>query len=96
MTPGKRSKAASAASSPPLGDACIACRATDGGYGGPNLKDALKKAGEFNLENVKRSDKAKGFVLPPRRWVVERTFAWQNRSRRLAKDFGYSIASAKA
>lgn len=34
-----------------------------------------------------RSDAAKGFVLPPRRWVIERTFAWHNRNRRLAKDF---------
>jgi transposase len=68
----------------------------DGGYGGPKLKGALKKVGRFKLEIVKRSDKAKGFVLLPRRWVVERTFAWLNRSRRLAKDFEHSIASAEA
>jgi transposase len=60
------------------------------------LKGALKKVGKFKLEIVKRSDKAKGFVLLPRRWVVERTFAWLNRSRRLAKDFEHSIASAEA
>ena len=45
----------------------------DGGYGGPKLKGALQKIGKFKLEIVKRSDKAKGFVLLPRRWVVERT-----------------------
>src|SRR6266511_3456105 len=38
-------------------------------------------------EIVKRSDRAKGFEVLPKRWVVERTFAWLNRCRRLAKDF---------
>jgi transposase len=37
-----------------------------------------------------------GFVVLPRRWVVERTLAWLNRNRRLAKDFEASIESAKA
>ncbi len=39
---------------------------------------------------------ATGFTVPPRRWVVERTFAWLNRNRRLAKDFEATIASAEA
>jgi transposase len=47
-------------------------------------------------EIVKRSDAAKGFVLLPRRWVVERTFAWIGRRRRLAKDFEATIESAVA
>ena len=38
-------------------------------------------------EIVKRSDRVKGFVVQPRRWVVERTIAWLNRCRRLAKDW---------
>jgi len=68
----------------------------DGGYAGPKLKGALKRIGRFALEIVKRTDKAKGFEVLPRRWVVERTFAWLGRCRRLARDFEKSIASAEA
>ncbi len=42
---------------------------------------------QLSVEIVKRSDQAKGFEVIPKRWVVERTLAWPNRSRRLAKDF---------
>ena len=42
---------------------------------------------QLETEIVKRSDQTKGFVVLPRRWVVERTFAWLNRCRRLAKDW---------
>ena len=68
----------------------------DGGYAGPKLREALKEIGKWTLEIVKRSDVAKGFELLPRRWVVERTFAWLGRCRRLAKDWEKSIDSAKA
>jgi len=66
----------------------------DGAYAGDKLKDALKDIGDWTIEIVKRSDAAKGFVLLPRRWVVERTFAWLNRNRRLAKDFEATVESA--
>jgi putative transposase len=68
----------------------------DGRYAGDKLKSALTKIGDWTVEIIKRSDRAKGFVVLPRRWVVERTFAWLNRKRRLAKDFERSIASATA
>ncbi|WP_445949200.1 IS5 family transposase, partial [Sphingorhabdus sp.] len=68
----------------------------DGGYAGDKLKTALTKIGDWTIEIIKRSDRVKGFVVLPRRWVVERTFAWLNRNRRLAKDFARSIASATA
>src|SRR4030081_23393 len=58
----------------------------DGGYQGPRFQKALEKA-HLETEIVKRSGGGKGFVLLARRWVVERTFAWLNRCRRLAKDW---------
>jgi transposase len=66
----------------------------DSGYAGDKLRDPLKNLGDWTIEIVKRSDVAKGFVLLPRRWVVERTLAWLNRNRRLAKDVEATIESA--
>jgi transposase len=68
----------------------------DGGYAGPKLRDALVCLGRWTLQIVKRSDSAKGFEVLPRRWVVERTFAWLGRCRRLARDWEKSIESAEA
>ena len=68
----------------------------DGAYGRPKLRGTLEKIGDWTMEIIKRSDAAKGFEVLPRRWVVERTFAWLGRCRRLAKDWEKSIASAEA
>ena len=68
----------------------------DGGYAGEKLKAALNGKGDWTIEIIKRSDTAKGFVLLPRRWVVERTFAWFGRNRRLSKDFEATIESSTA
>ena len=63
---------------------------------GKKVKDALKCHGRWTLKIIKRSDTAKGFEILPRRWVVERTFAWLGRCRRLAKDWERSIESSTA
>jgi transposase len=68
----------------------------DSVYNGRNLREALAKFGDWTIEIVTRAAGVSGFQLLPRRWVVERTLAWLNRNRRLAKDFETSIASATA
>ncbi len=60
----------------------------DGGYQGPEFQSALRRVfGQISVEIVKRSDAAKGFAVIPKRWIVERSIAWLNRCRRLAKDW---------
>lgn len=65
-------------------------------YRGEQLKDAIADCGPWTIQIVERPPGVKGFQLLPRRWVVERTFAWLGRSRRLAKDFETTMASATA
>ena len=61
---------------------------TDGGYQGPQFQAGLRNVlTSVEVEIVKRSDQAKGLAVLPKRWIVERTFAWLNRCRRLAKDW---------
>ena len=59
----------------------------DGGYLARQVDAAVAKVPALRIEIVKRTDDMKGFVVLPRRWVVERTFSWFGRNRRLAKDF---------
>jgi transposase len=65
-------------------------------YRGEQLRRAAAEHGPWSIEIVQRPPGVKGFQLLPKRWVVERTFAWFGRSRRLARDFEATIASATA
>ena len=58
----------------------------DGAYQGPIMAALVAKTGAWKLEIVKRTEQHR-FVVLPKRWVVERTFAWIARNRRLARDF---------
>ena len=69
----------------------------DGGYQGDEAQRAAFEASHIAITVVKRTDKeVKGFVVLPKRWVVERTLGWINRARRLSKDFEATIESALA
>jgi putative transposase len=59
----------------------------DGGYGGQAMIDWVFNLAGWIFEIVKRSDDLKGFQVLPHRWIVERTFAWLGRYRRLSKDY---------
>ena len=67
----------------------------DGAYQGETTAEAVARTGRWRLEIVKRSDSA-GFVPLPKRWIVERTFAWLGRCRRRAKDFENLAVNALA
>lgn len=70
----------------------------DGGYAGWKLELALLQTMDTppTIEIVKRPNNEIGFVVIARRWVVERTFAWLGRCRRLAKDWEKSVSSSHA
>ena len=65
-------------------------------YRGDKLLNAIAELGPWTIEIVTRTNKTGTFKPERKRWVVERTFAWLNRCRRLAKDFEETIASAEA
>jgi putative transposase len=67
----------------------------DGAYAG-KLVDWAKDLGQWVLEIVKRADDAVGFEVLPHRWIVERTFAWLGRFRRLSKDYEVLIETSRA
>ena len=67
----------------------------DGMYAG-GLVELVAYLSEWSLEIVKRSDDQKGFVVLPKRWIVERTIAWLNKYRRLVKDYEYLLEVSEA
>ena len=68
----------------------------DEGYQSKEVAAAVTAQLQVDLEIVPKPVGRKGFVLLPRRWVVERTFAWLGRCRRLSKDYEYHTASSEA
>jgi transposase len=69
----------------------------DGGYAGSAFAQWVKSLrSKLEVEVVKRSDDVTGFKVLPRRWVVERTFAWLMRHRRLVRDYERTETSAEA
>lgn len=69
----------------------------DGAYQGPRFAQALARVRpQLQLDIVTRRDQTTGFVVLPKRWIVERTLAWLNRCRRLAKDFENRLRYALA
>ncbi|QBL95362.1 hypothetical protein KSAC_31830 (plasmid) [Komagataeibacter saccharivorans] len=79
-----------------MGQISMKISALPGSVLSENQQSALASMGKWTIEIIRRSDTAKGFEILPRRWVVERTFAWLGRCRRLAKDWEKSIASSTA
>jgi putative transposase len=79
-----------------LGGACKKLRLiwVDGGYRG-QLLDWVAEHFRFRLRVVLRPEEQKGFTVLPRRWVVERTFAWFNHHRRLSKDYERQEATSE-
>jgi putative transposase len=65
-------------------------------YRGPKLLDAIADTGKWTIDIITRSQSVGTFKAEPKRWVIERTFAWFGRNRRLAKDFEATTASAEA
>ena len=74
------------------------CIWADGAYAGvlETWVTLLRRYRKVRLEIVKRSDTAKGFIVLPKRWIVERTFGWLGKYRRLSKDYEYRTDTSEA
>lgn len=67
----------------------------DGGYNG-GVVDRIRKDTGLDIEMVKRNDDVKGFVVVPKRWVVERTNGWLGKFRILSKEYERTVESSRA
>lgn len=67
----------------------------DGAYRGQALADWCKAEGGWDIEVVEREPGVRGFSIQPRRWVVERTFGWLSRSRRLSKEYERKVQTSE-
>ena len=61
-----------------------------------SIVEQVRQAFGWKLDIVRRSDKVKGFEVLPHRWIVERTFGWLGRYRRLARDFEHTVSSSES
>ncbi len=67
----------------------------DGAYSGEEFARWCKERGGWEIEVVERDKKVSGFKVVPKRWIVERTFAWISRNRRLAKDYERRVQTSE-
>lgn len=67
----------------------------DAAYRGQDLADWCKRVGDWDLEVVQRTPGARGFAVQPNRWVVERTFSWLSRNRRMSKDYERTVQTSE-
>ena len=76
----------------------LRCIWADGAYAGflETWVTLLRRYRPVHLEIVKRSDQVKGFIVLPKRWIVERTFGWFGKYRRLSKDYAYRTDTSEA
>src|SRR5690348_15366123 len=74
---------------------CLKKIRADAAYRGQDLADWCKAEGDWDLEVVERTPGSRGFSIQPRRWVVERSFSWLSRSRRLSKDYERKVQTSE-
>ncbi|HEV2459991.1 MAG TPA: IS5 family transposase [Ktedonobacterales bacterium] len=67
----------------------------DAAYRGQELAEWCKAQGDWDLEVVERTPGVRGFAVLPKRWIVERTFGWLSRNRRLSKDYERKVQTSE-
>jgi transposase len=67
----------------------------DGAYQGQDLADWCTAVGDWELEVVKRTPGVRGFAVRPQRWIVERTFGWLSRNRRMSMDYEGKVQTSE-